>query len=192
MERSDPDDEFEDPLADSLLSGDVYRRLRVERSLGVGWSTGTRLRAQALIAGSLALAYPLGRLSPAVGESPVVLLAGLFGALVAAFGAVLVGGVAIARLRAGAGLTETTAEELVTLEDMATMLSLVTGGGAVAATHAVLVAAVLAPEGLQAVMRRDPFTPSGTPLTLAAVAAGALVVAATIALLSRWVDARLT
>lgn len=190
MQRSDPDDDIEDPVAESLLSEDVFRRLRIEQSMGVGWTTVRRLQAQALIAAALALVYPLGSVAE-VGESPVIVVVGVFGGAVVTGGAGAVTAVAIARLRADGDLTQTAAEELITLEELATMLSLVTGGAAVAATHVLFLAAIFAPETLAGLMRRDPFAPTGTPLTLGAVAAGALAVSATVVLLSRWLDAEL-
>jgi len=190
VQRSDSDDDIEDPVAESLLSEDAFRRLRIEQSMGVGWTTVRRLRVQALIAAALALVYPLGGYA-GVGESPITIVVGVFGGTIVTGGAAAVTAVAVVRLRADGELTQTAAEELITLEELATMLSLVTGGAAVAATHALFLTAVFAPDALAGLMRRDPFAPTGTPLTLSVVAVAALAVSVTIALLSRWLETEL-
>jgi hypothetical protein len=191
-EGSEPTDEgVKDPIADSLLSEDTYRRRRVERTSGVSWSTERRMHAQSVVLVVLSLSYPLSLLTTAVGQSPVIILVGLFGGVVEFLAAGVLTLVGLKRLRTGGALSERVAGDLVTLEDLATMLSLVTGGVAVGVTVGLIAAGIVAPGALDAVLRSDPFAPSGTPLTTAVVGGGAFVAALGVAGTARWLEKRL-
>lgn len=191
-ESSDPaDDGVRDLIADSLLSDNNYRRQRVQRASGLSWSTGRRLYAQSIVLAVLSLSYPLSLLSPVVGQSPVVLLIGVLGGAVELVAAGVVTLVGLKRLRAEGMVSEEVAGDLVTLEDLATMLSLVTGSVAVGVAVGIMAAGIVAPGAVDAALESDPFAPTGTPLTTAVVGGGAFVAALGVAGTARWLERRL-
>ncbi|MFB6125961.1 MAG: hypothetical protein ABEJ79_01485 [Halolamina sp.] len=180
-----------DPIADSLLSDDSYRRRRVERTGGFSWDTPRRLQLQAAVLAALALTYPLSAVAPAVGSAPVALYLGAFGGVVETVGACITGWVGLVRVRADDVVSEETANSLVTLEDLATLLGLVTGVLSVAATLALFVGGALAPAAVAGALDGDPFAQTARPLTVAGVAGVAVVVSAAVFAASRWLDGRL-
>lgn len=196
--RDDPEESSEptekgvqDPIADSLLSEDNYRRRRVERTSGVSWSTEQRLHAQSVVLAVLSLSYPLSLLSPAVGRSPVIILVGLLGGVVEVVAAGVVMLVSLKRLRTEGMVSEDMARDMVGLENLATMLSLVTGSAAVGVTVGVIAAGIVAPGVVDATLGNDPFAPTGTPLTTAVVGGGAFVAALGVAGTARWLTGRI-
>lgn len=196
--RDDPEESSEptekgvqDPIADSLLSEDNYRRRRVELTSGESWSAEQRLYAQSVVLAVLSLSYPLSLLSPAVGRSPVIILVGLLGGVVEVVAAGVVMLVSLKRLRTEGMVSEDMARDMVGLENLATMLSLVTGSAAVGVTVGVIAAGIVAPGVVDATLGNDPFAPTGTPLTTAVVGGGAFVAALGVAGTARWLTGRI-
>lgn len=190
----------EDPIAEALVSGSAYERLRVTRLGYFSQPVPQRLGWQAAVLGALALVAPLWITAPesvraAAGPaaSPTVLLVGLFAVGVQLLGAAGHVGATLVRLRAG-GLDERAAGRLLAAEEVCSLLGLGTGGFATAATLGYFVLGRLGVDAVTAAVEAgggNPFAPSGLGIGVTAVAGAALVAAAACLAASYALDAAL-
>lgn len=137
------DDGVDDPVATAVLSESSYERLRVRRHSLFSQSIPRKLAFQGTICLALALVFPIAMTLPASTQalfangdpltaSPKILLLGAYAGaleLVAAAGLCYV---AYRRVRQCDSFSEREAHHLLTVEDVASMVSLVTGAVAVA------------------------------------------------------------
>ncbi|KTG10592.1 hypothetical protein AUR64_07945 [Haloprofundus marisrubri] len=201
----DSDDGVTDPIASALLEGPQYQRLRARRHSLFKQSIPRKLAWQAAILGALALVLPLAMTLPAstrglfpggdpLSSTPKILLLGAYAGVievVAAAGLLYVG---YRRLRTGDSLSEHEARHLLSIEDVSSMISLVTGAFAVVAVDGFFllghggepaVGAFLAAGG------GNPFAGTTVPVTVVGVAVPAAVLAAVLFSLSRVLERRL-
>ncbi|WP_129113292.1 hypothetical protein [Halegenticoccus tardaugens] len=141
------DTQIEDEIARAMLSESPYERLRMRRFSYFKQSIPRKLAWQSGLLVLLALVLPIAAtLPPAVkasfsggsvlAASPKIALLGAFAAVIEIGTAGCLGGVALRRLRLEPTLTERQARTLLNLEDVASMVGLVTGGFAVLLTNA--------------------------------------------------------
>ncbi|MFC7044122.1 hypothetical protein ACFQH6_00705 [Halobacteriaceae archaeon GCM10025711] len=199
-------DQLDDPIADAILGGSTYEQLRVLRYAQFKQRIPQKLAWQTVIllsVASLALAaafFPpsVARMMPAgdaFAMSPKILLLGVFAVGVELLtGAGLVG-VALARLHLEPSISERQASTLLDLEDVASLLGLVTGGAAAVVTVAGFLLglggapAIRAYGGLD--VGRNPYAPSEFDVTVVEVAVVALAGAVVLFLASRYLERRL-
>jgi hypothetical protein len=198
-------DAVEDNIASALLGDSTYERLRVRRYSLFKQPIPRKLTLQSVVLGALALVLPLAMTLPAstrtlfpggdpVSATPKILLLGAYaGAIeaVAGLGLLYVG---YRRLQRGDSLTEREAHHLLNVEDVASMISLVTGAAAVAAVDGFF---VLGHGGRTAVASfidaggKNPFAATPVPVTVYGVAVTAAVLAVVLFVLGRVLDRRL-
>lgn len=199
--RGDPVPEgVEDPIAEALLSGSAYERLRVTRLSYFGQPVPRRLAWQGAVLGALALVAPLWITAPpeiraAAGAtaSPTVLLVGVFAVGVQLLGAAGHAATTLVRLRAD-DMGERAAGHLLAAEEVSSLLGLGTGGFATAATLGYFLLGRLGPETVSSYVAAggaNPFAPSGLGVSVTAVAAAALVAAGGCLVASYLLDAAL-
>lgn len=199
--RGDPAPEaVEDPIADALVSGSTYERMRATRLSIFGQPVPQRLGWQAAVLGVLALVAPLWITAPpavraAAGPagSPTAVVVGLLAAGVAVLGAAGLAGAAAVRVRAD-DLDAGTAARLLAVEEAGSLLGLGTGGVATAVTVFLFALGRLGPRAVAsygAVVGSDPFAPSGLGVGVTAVAGAALAGAAACLAASHALDAAL-
>ncbi|GAB7092916.1 hypothetical protein JCM30237_00680 [Halolamina litorea] len=182
----------DDPIASALVGGTVYERLRVERYQLFRQSIPVKLAAQGAILAGLALVIPLAMTLPSstralfpggdpLTASPKILLLGAYAGAIELVAAAALCYVGYRRLRGGE-IGEAEARHLLNVEDVASMVSLVTGGAAVLAVDAFF---LLGHGGADAVAEllaaggSNPFAGTPVPVTVVGVglAAASLAVA---------------
>jgi hypothetical protein len=200
----DENDGLDDPIASALLGGSTYERLRARRYSLFKQSLPRKLALQSAVLGALALVFPLAVTLPSSARSlfpggeplsaaPKILVLGAYAGVievVAAAGLVYVG---YRRLRSDDTLSEGEARTLLNVEDVASMISLVTGAAAVAAVDGFFLlahggdamAAFLAAGG------ENPFAGTPIPVTVPGIAVPAAVLAVVLFVLSRLFERRL-
>jgi hypothetical protein len=131
----------EDRIADALLNGSTYDRLRVERRSQFSQPVGTKLSWLALLLASVALVAPISvALSPngygmdPLASSPRVAVFGLFSVGVVFAAACTLTGISLVHWRLESPLSERQAIRLLTLEELASLIGFITGSAAVAIT----------------------------------------------------------
>jgi hypothetical protein len=183
------ENELDDPIANALLSDSTYERLQVERfrhfkqplPRKLLWMSGL-LVALALVF-PVALAYPavapgVLEVSPLAAAPRIALLGALGGAIEVAAALVLVA-VALRRLQLEPSITESQAERLLNVEDVATLIGLGTGGASIALTDAFFLLGLAGSDAV-AFFTADgngPFLASGTDVTVGVLALGAALAA---------------
>jgi hypothetical protein len=189
--------EFDDPIADAMLSDSPYDRVTAERYRPVRGPVSRTLARQAVLLVALATALPIVATYPestavlpdhAVVETfPKVLVLGALGGMTQLAGALALVALVVVRPRID---TERGAHRLVTMEDLATTVSLGTGGMAIVFTD-LLLALGHVEEALSLLTRgkTEPMAAVGTDLTVGSVAVLALAGALLCAVASRWVVA---
>jgi len=141
MTGSDPDD----PIADALLGGSAYERLRVQRYALIKQRIPQKLVWQSGLLFALALIVPITVTYPAsvqatfpgsdpLRASPLVLWVGVCAGSIQLGTAACLVVVDTIRRRLGVSLSEQQARTLLNVEDVASMFGLVTGGFAVLLT----------------------------------------------------------
>jgi hypothetical protein len=185
---TDTDHSLDDPLADALLSGSTYDRLRVQRFSYFKQTIPQKLVVQSGLLFTLAFVLPLAAGFPAetkalfAGHAPVVaspkaLLLGLVAAAIELGTAATLIVVTVARLRIGPEMTVETARRLLNVEDVATLLGFVTGGAAVLLTVGFFLLGYAGPDALASFVTAggtSPYTPSGAGVSVATLGLGAL------------------
>lgn len=186
----------DDPIADALLSGSTYERMRATRVSVFAQPVPRRLGWQAAVLGAVALVAPLWIVAPAgvrAAASPKAAAVGLFAVGVQVLAAGGLAGAAALRARAG-DLDEDAAARLLAVEEVASLLGLGTGGVATAVTLVLFALGVAGPDAVAAYVATgggDPFVPSGLGVPVTAVAGAALAAAAACIAASRALDAAL-
>jgi hypothetical protein len=195
----------DDPIASALVGGTVYERLRVERYQLFHQSIPVKLALQGSVLTALALVLPLAMTLPAstrsffpggdpLTASPKILLLGAYAGaieLVAAVGLCYVG---YRRLRSNE-LGEAEARHLLNVEDVASMISLVTGTTAVLAVDGFF---LLGHGGAEAVGEllaaggSNPFAGTAIPVTVVGVTLPAALLALVLFVGSYYLSRRLS
>lgn len=201
----DGDDRVEDPIATALLGESAYDRLRARRYSLFKQSLPRKLALQAAIMGALALVLPMAMTLPAstralfpggdpLAAAPKILLLGAYAGsivLVAAFGLCYVG---YRRLRRGNDLSEREARHLLNVEDVASMISLVTAAAAVAAVDGFFLLGHAGSDAMSAFLAaggENPFAGTPIPVTVPTVTLAAAGLAVALLVLSWAFDRRL-
>jgi len=185
---SGADDGPVDHVAEALLNGSAYERLRFRRQGFFRQPIPQKLRAQSGLLFALAAVLPLmaafpGDVREALGSqvptaSPKVIVLGLIGGVVVFVCGLGLATLAAARLRLDGEMTEERAHTLLSLEEVASLLGLGTGGIAIVLT---LGYALLGHGGMRAVETyirlagKSPYAASGVNVTVAEVATSAFV-----------------
>ena len=200
----DSDTNSDDRITRAILSGSTYQRVRYERHSFFRQSVPRTLTLQSALLGLLAILLPVYGLYPdsvaamlpatnPAAASPNVLLLGEVGGLLELFGAALLVGAAVYRVRL-APLTESQAHATVDVEDFARYVGLGTGGLAILLTVALFtlglggastVGAYVAAAGA------NPFTASGVDLSVASVSLAAFVASVALFYASSYLSVRL-
>ncbi|WP_435333264.1 hypothetical protein [Haloarchaeobius sp. TZWWS8] len=189
MER---EDSFDDPIASAVVAGTAYERLRVRRFSLFSQSIPRKLAWQGIILLGLALVLPLAMTLPEstrtffpggdpVWSAPKILLLGAYAGTIELVGGAGLVYVASRRLQSDDDLSEHEARRLLNVEDVASMISLVTGAVAVFAVDGFL---LLGHGGEPAVRSflaaggRNPFAGTPVPVSAVVVAVPAVLLAA--------------
>ena len=141
------DDPYDDPVADALVAGSVYERLRVTRVGSFKQPIPRKLRWKSALLFALALTLPLFAVMPAdvralfpggdpLAGSPKIIVLGLVGGAATFAAGLGLLAVLYARVRVADRMTEHRAETLLSLEEVASLVGFVTGGPAIAITLA--------------------------------------------------------
>lgn len=142
---TDDEDPYDDPVAEALVGGSVYERLRVTRVGSFTQSIPRKLRWKSGLLFALALTLPLFAVMPAdvrsllppgdpLAGSPKIIVLGLVGGAATFLAGLCLLAVLCARVRAADGMSEHRAETLLSLEEVASLVGFVTGGPAIAIT----------------------------------------------------------
>jgi hypothetical protein len=177
-----------DPVTEALLNGSAYERLRFRRHGFFRQPIPQKLRAQSGLLFALAAVLPLmaalpGDVRELLGSrvqtaSPKVIVLGLIGGVVVFVCGLGLATLAVARLRLDGEMTEERANTLLSLEEVASLLGLGTGGIAIVLT---LGYALLGHGGMRAVETyirlagKSPYAASGLNVTVTEVATSAFV-----------------
>lgn len=194
----DRNDGVDDPHASALLGDSTYERIRMQRDSLFKQSIPTKLAWQAVILGALALVVPLAMAQPEATRTlfggdplraaPKFLFLGMYASAIEFVATLGLCYVAARRIAAEESLDEREVRDLLAVEDVASTVSLVTGGAAVAAVHAFFLIGLGGDpvvDHVVSVAGRNPFTEGFIPVTVTLVAASATVLAALSFALSR-------
>jgi hypothetical protein len=198
MTDSDP---LSDPIADTILGGSTYERLRLQRFSYFKQSVPRKLALQSGLLFTLAFVLPLAAGYPAetkalfaghapTAASPKMLLLGLVAGGIELGTASALVAVTVRRVQLEPTLTEEAARRLLNVEDVATLVGFVTGGFAVLLTLGFFVLGYAGPDTVASFVDSggtSPFAPSGvgvsvTTLAVAAVGAGVVVLGSSVGL----------
>lgn len=178
------DDSVDDPIAAAFLGESHYERLRARRYGLFKQSIPHKLALQGLVLATLALVYPLAITLPAsarelfpggnpLASTPKILLLGAYAGtieIVAVFGLAYVG----YRVHRDRGdLDEREAHRLLNVEDVASMISLVTGAVAVAAVNGFFLLGHAGPDAMSAFLAaggKNPFAATPIPVSVTGIA----------------------
>ncbi|MFC4359147.1 hypothetical protein ACFO0N_14465 [Halobium salinum] len=200
----DGTDRVEDPIASAVLGESAYERLRARRYSLFKQSIPRKLAWQAAILGALTLVLPLAATLPAstrrlfaggdpLAAAPKILLLGAYAGAIEVVAAVGLCYVGYRRLRQGTELSEREARTLLNVEDVASMISLVTGAAAVAAVDGFFLLAH-GGDAMAAFFEaggENPFAATPVPVTVLGVTLSAAGLAVVLFALSRLFDRRL-
>ncbi|EMA08639.1 hypothetical protein SAMN05443574_11756 [Haloarcula vallismortis] len=193
------DSQPDDTIAQAIISGSTYERLRYERHSYLRQTVPRTLALQSALLGALALLLPiyglypdstaayLPSVDPAV-ASPKVLLLGLFGGVLELFGAMLLVGSVLYRVRL-APLTERQAHAALNAEDFARYVGLGTGGLAIGISLCLFAVGLGGGDAVSAYIAftgRNPLVDSGFGLSVATVSLLAFVASVTVFYASRY------
>ncbi|WP_336336060.1 hypothetical protein [Haloarcula brevis] len=193
------DSQPDDTIAQAIISGSTYERVRYERHSYLRQTVPRTLALQSALLGALALLLPmyglypdstaafLPAVDPAV-ASPKVLLLGLFGAFLQLFGATLLVGSVLYRVRF-TPLTERQAHAALNAEDFARYVALGTGGLAIALSLCLFAVGLGGGDAVStyiAAMGRNPFVDSGFGVSVAEASLFAFVASVTVFYASRY------
>jgi hypothetical protein len=197
------ENDFDDPIANALLSDSTYERLQVERFRHFKQPLPTKLLWMSGLLVALALVFPVALAYPefapgVLGASPVfaaprIALLGAVGGTVEVAAALVLVAVAVRRRQLEPSITESQAERLLNVEDVATLIGLGTGGASIALTDAFFLLGLAGPDAV-AFFTADgngPFLASGTDVTIGALALAAALAAVLVAALGLGLRRRL-
>lgn len=180
--------DIDDPIASALMGDSLYERLRVRRHSVFGQSIPKKLAWQSGLLCVLALVLPIAAAFPPevkalfpsgdpVTASPQVMLLGVIALAIVLISATTLAALEYTRLRLEPTLTRRQAEALLNWEDVASLFGLGTGGMAVVITDGFVLMGLGGADLVQAYTAQAPtgaFVPSGTGVSVVAVAATAL------------------
>ena len=193
------DSQPDDTITQAITSGSTYERLRYERHSYLRQTVPRTLALQSALLGALALLLPIYGLYPDSTAtflpsinpdlaSPKVLLLGVFGGFLQLFGATLLVGSVLYRVRL-APLTEQQAHAALNAEDFARYVGLGTGGLAIMISLCLFAVGLGGGDAVSAYIAftgRNPFVDSGFGLSVAAVSLLAFVASVTVFYASRY------
>ncbi|WP_146417759.1 hypothetical protein [Haloarcula hispanica] len=193
------DSQPDDTIAQAIISGSTYERLRYERHSYLRQTVPRTLALQSALLGALALLLPVYGLYPDSTAaflpsinpdlaSPKVLLLGVFGGFLQLFGATLLVGSVLYRVRL-APLTERQAHAALNAEDFARYVGLGTGGLAIVLSLCLFAVGLGGGDAVSAYVAftgRNPFVDSGFGLSVATVSLLAFVASVTVFYASRY------
>jgi hypothetical protein len=193
------DDEATDRVMDALLHGSPYERLRLSREGFFKQPIPQKLRAQSALLFALAAVLPIMAALPVdvretlaaesvTSASPKVILLGLIGGVVVFVCGIGLATLAAARLRLEGRMTEERAHTLLSLEEVASLLGLGTGGIAILLTLGYVLLGHGGMEAVETYIRlagRSPYAASGVDVSVAAVATSAFVGAVALSILAQ-------
>lgn len=175
-------DGYDDPVASALVGDSVYERLRYQRRWLFTQSIGRRLRWQSIELFLLAAGVPLlfgypGGLASALEVDPLapapnIAILGLIGGAITFFAGLGLVGVALGRQRLEP-MDEETATSVLALEEVASLVGLVTGGTTIAVTLLFVVLGITdaaAMEAYVATLGQDPFADTTVDIPVVLVA----------------------
>lgn len=186
---TDTDHSLDDPIADALLGRSTYDRLRMRRFSYFKQTVPQKLAWQSGLLFTLAFVLPLAAGFPAetkalfaghtpVAASPKALLLGLIAATVELGTAGTLVAVTLRRVQLEPDLCEETARRLLNVEDVATLVGLVTGGFAVLLTVGFFLLGYAGPEAVSTFAASggaSPYAPSGSGISVMALGVAAVV-----------------
>lgn len=200
----DGNDHVDDPHASALLGDSTYERIRMQRYSLFKQSIPKKLAWQALILGALALVVPMAMLQPEATRSlfggdplsaaPKFLFLGMYASAIEFVATLGLCYVAYRRITDGDALDERQVNDLLAVEEVASNVSLVTGGAAVASVHVFFLLGLGGEPLVNKVVSlagRNPFTDGFIPATVTLVAASAAVLAVLSFALSRVLAGRM-
>jgi multisubunit Na+/H+ antiporter MnhB subunit len=200
----DGNDHVDDPRASALLGDSTYERIRMQRYSLFQQSIPKKLGWQSLILGALALVVPMAMMQPEttrallggdpLSAAPKFLFLGMYASAIEFVATLGLCYVAYRRITAEDALDERQVRDLLAIEDVASNVSLVTGGAAVAAVHGFFLLGLGGEPIVEEVVSlagRNPFTDGFIPATVTLVAASATVLAVFSFALSRVLADRL-
>lgn len=191
------EDEPTDRVTDALLHGSAYERLRFRRRGFFRQPIPQKIRAGSGLLFALAAVLPLmaafpvsvrETLGPVSMASPKIIVLGLIGGSVVFVCGLGLATLGAARLRLEGEMTEERAHTLLSLEEVASLLGLGTGGIAIVLTLGFV---LLGHGGMPAVETyiqlagRSPYAATGLPVTVAGVATSAFVAAVALYVLAQ-------
>ncbi|WP_410767004.1 hypothetical protein [Haloferax sp. DFSO60] len=200
------DKPYEDPITAALLGDSHYERLRVGRYALFKQPLSRKLIWQSVIFATLALVLPLTLTLPASTQmlfssddllwaTPKILLLGVYAVAIVSTSALALTYVGYRRVKADDELSEREACKLLDIEDVASVVSLVTGVLAVA----IVVGTFLLGLGGEAAMSlflsaggENPFAPTRMPVSVLGVGLSTTALAVVFFLASRLFDQRLS
>lgn len=175
-------DGYDDPVASALVGDSVYERLRYQRRWLFTQSIGRKLRWQSIELFLLAAGVPLlfgypGGLASALEVDPLapapnIAILGLIGGAITFFAGLGLVGVALGRQRLEP-MDEETATSVLALEEVASLVGLVTGGTTIAVTLLFVVLGITdaaAMEAYVATLGQDPFADTTVDIPVVLVA----------------------
>ncbi|WP_410767003.1 hypothetical protein [Haloferax sp. DFSO60] len=195
----DGDEQFHDPIAAALLSDSTYERLRVRRRSLFKQPLSRKLAWQSGILAALGLIVPLSLLLPTstrtlfppgdiLWSSPKILLLGAYAGTIVTVSALALAYVGYRRVTASGALSEREASRLLNIEDVASLISLITGLSAIVAINGIF---ILGQGGDRAMSMffaaggENPFAATTIPVSVVGVGGAAIVAAVFIFALSR-------
>lgn len=195
--------DVDDRIASALLGDSTYERLRIERHCYFRQPTPTKIAwlggllfAVALVA-PIAATYPPSTQGLFVGgvlqSSPKIVTLGVFAVVIEVGCAGALTAVLLRRRQLEPDLTVEQAATLLTVEDLATLLGVVTGGATVLLTDAFFLlghGGVAARTAFVEAGGGDPFAAAGHDVTVLALAVAALLAGCGFTLLSRSLEQR--
>ncbi|KAB1193796.1 hypothetical protein GJR96_10245 [Haloferax sp. MBLA0076] len=199
------DDSFEDPIASALIDGSPYEQLRVRRRSLFKQSISQKLAWQSLILAGLTLVFPLAMTLPPstralfpggdpLGSSPKILVLGAYAGTIVTIAALSLVYVGFRRLQREQSLSEREASHLLNVEEVASLISLITGVLAVVAVDGFFLLGLAGEDAIAAFLAaggENPFGGAVIPVTVPMVAIPAGLLAAVLFALSRVFHRRL-
>jgi hypothetical protein len=201
----DSNSRSDDSITSAILSGSTYQRLRYERHSFFRQSVARTLTLQSALLGMLAILLPVYGLFPAgvagylpatdpAAASPKVMLLGLLGGALELFGAGILVGAALYRVRR-APLTEGQAHAILDMEDFARYVGFATGGFAILVTVCLFAVGLGGGSAVGAYVDTagaNPFAPSGFDVPVASVSLSAFVASVAVFYASSYLSMRLS
>jgi hypothetical protein len=191
-----------DRVTDALMDGSAYERLRFERYSVFKQSIPRKLHLQSVLLFGLAAVLPVMAALPAevraalpsesvAAASPKIILLGLVGGATVFVCGLGLAMLAAARLQLEGRMTESQAETILSLEEVASLIGLIIGGVSILLTLCYVLLGYVGADAIEAYVRtvgRDPFVASGVGIPVVTVAASAFVGGVALFVLAQAID----